>query len=130
MADLRAAGIEPVALAALLERLGTSDPVEPVTGLAPLIAGVDFARFGRAPARFDEAELALLNQKVLHHTDYHAVAPRLPPALDETRWKAIRPNMTTVAEEAGWVEISDDTVPPPDAEPPAQRGKVRREAKE
>src|SRR3546814_12938587 len=32
MADLRAAGIEPVALAALLARPGTSDPVEPVTG--------------------------------------------------------------------------------------------------
>src|SRR3546814_12129249 len=78
MANLRGAGIEPIALAALLARLGTSDPVEPVTSLAPLIAGVDFARFGRAPARFDEADLALLNQKILHHTDYHAVAPRLP----------------------------------------------------
>jgi glutamyl-tRNA synthetase len=116
MADLRAAGIEPVALAALLARLGTSDPVEPVTGLAPLIAGVDFARFGRAPARFDEAELALLNQKVLHHTDYHAVAPRLPTAIDEARWNAIRPNLTTVAEAAEWAQIFDGPFAPPDAE--------------
>src|SRR3546814_836090 len=54
MADLREAGIEPVALAALLARLGTSDPVEPVTSLAPLIAGIDIARFGRAPARSEE----------------------------------------------------------------------------
>ena len=38
------------ALAALLARLGTSDPVEPVTDMAPLIAGIDFARFGRAPS--------------------------------------------------------------------------------
>jgi len=116
MADLRAAGIEPIALAALLARLGTSDPVEPVTGLAPLIAGVDFARFGRAPARFDEAELALLNQKILHHTDYHAVAPRLPAAIDEARWTAIRPNLATVAEAAEWVAVFDGPFMPPEPE--------------
>src|SRR3546814_17978397 len=76
MASLRAEGIEPVALVALLARLGTSDPVEPVTDAAPLIESIDFARFGRAPARFDEAELALLNQKILHHTPHAAVAGR------------------------------------------------------
>ncbi len=59
MAALRENGIEPIALVALLARLGTSDPVEPVTSAGPLIEAIDFARFGRAPARFDEAELAL-----------------------------------------------------------------------
>ncbi|SNS85373.1 glutamate--tRNA ligase [Sphingopyxis indica] len=116
MADLREAGIEPVALAALLARLGTSDPVEPVTSLAPLIAGIDFARFGRAPARFDEAELALLNQKILHHTDYAAVAPRLPAAIGEARWLAIRPNLMTVAEAAEWVPVFDGPFAPPPPE--------------
>ncbi|MGB3803810.1 MAG: glutamate--tRNA ligase, partial [Sphingopyxis granuli] len=113
MADWRAAGIEPIALAALLARLGTSDPVEPVTTLEPLIAGIDFARFGRAPARFDEAELALLNQKILHHTPYAAVAPRLPAAIDEARWTAIRPNLATVAEAADWVAVFDGPFAPP-----------------
>ncbi|PAL21684.1 glutamate--tRNA ligase [Sphingopyxis sp. GW247-27LB] len=113
MGKLRDAGIEPIALAALLARLGTSDPVEPVTGLAPLIASVDFARFGRAPARFDEAELALLNQKILHHTDYHAVAPRLPAAIDEARWNAIRPNLMRVAEAADWGAVFDGPFAPP-----------------
>ena len=37
MAALRDDGIEPIALVALLARLGTSDPVEPVTAPAPLI---------------------------------------------------------------------------------------------
>src|SRR3546814_21154789 len=113
MADLRAAGIEPVALAALLERLGTSDPVEPVTGLAPLIAGVDFARFGRAPARFDEAELALLNQKVLHHNDYPAVAPRLPTAIDDARWNALRPHLTPPTAAAAWAKHIPGPFAPP-----------------
>ncbi len=107
MAAFRDTGIEPIALAALLARLGTSDPVEPVTSLEPLIEGIDFARFGRAPARFDEGELALLNQKILHHTDHAAVADRLPAAIGAARWNAIRPNLLTVAEAAEWVAIFD-----------------------
>ena len=77
MGALRDAGIEPIALLALLARLGTSDPVEPVTDVGPLIERIDFAHFGRAPARFDEGELALLNQKIIHQLDYDAVADRL-----------------------------------------------------
>lgn len=113
MASLRDAGIEPIALAALLARLGTSDPVEPVTQMAPLVESIDFARFGRAPARFDEAELALLNQKILHHTGYAAVAGRLPAALTEARWNAIRPNLATVAEAADWLPVFDGPFAPP-----------------
>ncbi|MGR4890487.1 glutamate--tRNA ligase [Sphingopyxis sp. LARHCG72] len=117
MASLREAGIEPIALAALLARLGTSDPVEPVTSLAPLVEGIDFARFGRAPARFDEAELALLNQKILHHTDHQAIADRLPAAITAARWHAIRPNLMTVAEAADWVAVFDGPFVPPPADP-------------
>jgi glutamyl-tRNA synthetase len=113
MASLRDAGIEPIALVALLARLGTSDPVEPVTRLAPLIESIDFGRFGRAPARFDEAELALLNQKILHHTDHEAVAARLPAAITAARWHAIRPNLMTVAEAADWVPVFDGPFAPP-----------------
>ncbi|MBA3939666.1 MAG: glutamate--tRNA ligase [Sphingopyxis sp.] len=116
MAALREEGIEPVALVALLARLGTSDPVEPVTDTAPLIESIDFARFGRAPARFDEGELALLNQKILHHTAHAAVAARLPAAIDEARWNAIRPNLMTVAGAAEWVPVFDGPFAPPPAD--------------
>jgi glutamyl-tRNA synthetase len=113
MAGLRDEGIEPIALVALLARLGTSDPVEPVTDMAVLIDSIDFARFGRAPARFDEAELALLNQKILHHTDHAALAARLPAAITPARWNAIRPNLTTVAGAADWVAVFDGPFAPP-----------------
>lgn len=86
----RADGIEPLSLIALLARLGTSDPVEPVDSVMPLIAGVDFARFGRAPARFDEAELAQLNARIIHRLDYDAVADRLPAGIGAEGWAAIR----------------------------------------
>ncbi len=116
MESLREAGIEPIALVALLARLGTSDPVEPVTSPAPLIEGIDFARFGRAPARFDEAELALLNQKILHHTDHAAVADRLPATITGARWNAIRPNLMAVAEAGDWVPVFDGPFTPPPTE--------------
>lgn len=98
----KAGGIEPLAILALLARLGTSDPVEPVADVAPLIAGIDFSRFGRAPARFDEAELAQLNARILHQTGFDAVADRLPAGMTEAGWEAIRPNLTRVDEAADW----------------------------
>jgi glutamyl-tRNA synthetase len=110
VAHFRDTGIEPAALASLLARLGTSDPVEPVGDLSPLIAGIDFARFGRAPARFDEGELAQVNARVVHQLAFDAVAPRLPAGMDEAGWLAIRPNVATVAEAADWWAVVEGPV--------------------
>lgn len=103
--ELRAAGIEPLAIAGLLARLGTSDPVEPVSDLHMLAVTIDFARFGRAPARFDLAELETLNTKTIHGLPFAAVADRLPSNLDEAAWDAIRPNLKTIADAADWWRI-------------------------
>ncbi|UVO55149.1 glutamate--tRNA ligase [Sphingomonas sp. SUN039] len=102
---LRADGIEPLAVVALLARLGTSDPVEPVESVAPLVDGIDFARFGRAPARFDIAELESLNAKMLHQTPYAAVAARLPDGMGEAAWTVIRPNLTRLSDAHDWWRI-------------------------
>lgn len=106
----REMGIEPSAIVALLARLGTSDPVEPLADPAPLIASFDFARFGRAPARFDEDELAQLNARIIHQLDYAAVASRLPADMSEAGWLAIRPNLTTLAEAAEWWQVVEGPV--------------------
>ncbi len=110
----REIGIEPQAVRALLARIGTSDPVEPVADMAPLIAGFDFSRFGRAPARFDEAELAQLNARILHQTPYEAVADRLPTGMGEAEWEAVRPNLSTVAEAADWWQVIEGPVEAPE----------------
>ncbi|WP_343528100.1 glutamate--tRNA ligase [Sphingomonas sp.] len=109
----RGQGIEPQAVRALLARIGTSDPVEPVADMAPLIAGFDFSRFGRAPARFDEAELAQLNARILHQTPYEAVADRLPAGMGAAEWEAVRPNLSTVAEAADWWQVIEGPVDAP-----------------
>jgi glutamyl-tRNA synthetase len=100
---LREEGIEPLALAALLAHLGTSDPVEPVMSLQPLIDGIDFSRFGRAPARFDMAELQTLNAKTLHALPFADVAGRLP--VDEETWLAIRPNLSRMSDAHEWLQV-------------------------
>jgi len=104
-------GIEPQAVRALLARIGTSDPVEPIADAATLIAGFDFARFGRAPARFDEAELAQLNARIVHGLDYATVAERLPAGMGEAEWAAVRPNLSVLADAADWWRVIEGPVP-------------------
>ncbi len=98
----RTRGIEPAAIVALLARLGTSLPVEPIADRAALLETFDLATFGRAPARFDEAELERLNAALVHQMDYTEVAHRLPAGMDEAGWHAVRPNLSHVAEAADW----------------------------
>ncbi len=104
-AALRERGIEPQALVALLARLGTSLPVEPIADRSALVASFDLATFGRAPARFDEAELDRLNQAIVHQLDYAAVADRLPAGMDERAWLAIRPNLEKVGDADHWWRV-------------------------
>jgi glutamyl-tRNA synthetase len=97
---IRDEGIEPQALLALLARIGTSDPVVPVADGTDLVAGFSFGHMGRAPARFDSAELSQINARTIHLLPYAAVRERLPAGIDETTWLAIRPNLTTLGEAA------------------------------
>ena len=108
----REEGIEPLALAALLARIGTSDPVEPVADLGSLAATLDFARFGRAPARFDLDELKALNAKMIHLLPYEAVADRLPAEIDAAAWPVIAPNLTRIDEAAEWVPVLAGEIDP------------------
>jgi glutamyl-tRNA synthetase len=98
-------GIEPIALLAMLARIGTSLAVEPVADLEPLIESFDFSTFGRAPARFDLAELEGLNARVVHQLPFEAVRKRLPEGMAGPAWEAIRPNLARVADAADWWQI-------------------------
>ena len=111
----REEGVEPAAVRALLARIGTSEPVEPVAEVQPLIDSFDFAHFSRAPARFDEAELRQVSARIVHQLDFAAVAERLPAGMGEAEWLAVRPNLATVAEAADWWRVIEGPVDAPDA---------------
>ena len=98
----RERGFEPQAIVALLARLGTSLPVEPIADRGALLETFDLATFGRAPAKFDEAELERINAALVHQMDHAAVADRLPAGMDAAGWHAIRPNLALVGEAAEW----------------------------
>lgn len=113
MAELRDAGIEPEALVALLARLGTSDPVDPALGVDELAAGFDLGHFGRAPARFDEAELHRINAAIVHRLPFARVHRLLPEGMTEAGWDAIRPNLAHIGEAAEWWQVVTGPIAPP-----------------
>jgi glutamyl-tRNA synthetase len=98
---LREDGIEALALASYVAKIGTSDAIEPRTSLEALAGEFAFGKIARAPAHFDLHELATLNAKLLHELGYDAVASRLTamgvgggPAF----WEAARPNIAKLAD--------------------------------
>ena len=113
--DLREQGIEALALAALLARIGTSDAVEPAEDMAALIEGFDFAKIARASPRFSMEELGALNARTLHHLPFDAVADRLKtiaPRAGEDFWQAVRGNLSTISDAAGWWQVGTGPLPP------------------
>jgi len=110
----REQGLEPMALCSLLARIGTSQPVIAESDMAALAAGFDLATFGRAPARFDEAELTRLNAQIVHGMDYAAVRSRLPEGMDEAAWLAVRPNLEKVGEVNDWWAVIGGEIAVPD----------------
>lgn len=116
IAKLREDGIEPMAIASLLARIGTSDNVEVRVDLATLAAEFGFEKIGRAPARFDEAELQALNASLLYQLPYEAVAERLeaidPRAANPAFWETVRENCTRVADVRDWIEVAYGAITP------------------
>ncbi len=110
-------GIEPLALNALLARIGTSDPVEAVADMTPLIEGIDFGRFGRAPARFDMEELRTLNARTIHMMDFATVRHRLPLGMSEALWLAVRPNLDKIDDAAAWLQVVEHRIDCPAIDP-------------
>lgn len=109
-------GLEPMALLSLLARIGTSQPVEPVTSRAYLARGLDFAHFGRAPAQFSFDEVELLNAKLLHSMDFDAVRDRLPKGIGESEWEALKGNLERLSDIEPWAQILHGEIEPPEIE--------------
>ena len=113
--QLRDEGTEASALASLLARIGTADPVVPTADMADIIGGFDLSRFGRATAKFDPAELAQVNARIVQQLDFDAVSPRLSDlgvGGDTDFWMAVRDNLSSVAEAADWWQVCTTPITP------------------
>ncbi len=115
--DLRAQGVEPMALLSLMARLGSSQPVEICQSLDELIAGFDIGQFGASPTKFDSEDLFPLTARYLIDQPLEAVADDIaalgvPDDLASAFWNVVRENITVKSDMAGWWTLFRDGATP------------------
>ena len=115
--DLRASGVEPMALLSLMARLGSADPVELRSDMAELIEGFDITRFGAAPTKFDVNDLYPMTARILHERRFDEVKDQIadigvPDDLAERFWMVTRENITTLNDLSAWWAMFRDGAEP------------------
>jgi glutamyl-tRNA synthetase len=109
-------GIEPMAINALLAKLGTSDPVMPRLTLEELAAEFDLAKVSRATPKFDLDELKGLNAKILHLMSFEAAREHLGKlglsGAGTDFWNAVRANLTRIDDAKLWWQVVRGPIAP------------------
>ena len=108
--DLRARGIEPLALLSLLARLGSSKPVELAGSLEEIAEGFDLGSFGAAPTKFDEADLLPLTAHYLSGLPFCEVRDKIaalgvPNGMAEAFWQVTRENISVLDDLGVWADL-------------------------
>lgn len=115
--DLRAQGIEAMALLSLMARLGSSRPVELFGNLDELSEGFDIGTFGAAPTKFDAEDLFPLTRSYVQSLPFAAVADRInslgvPADMAEEFWSVAKGNITVLSELDDWWTLFRDGAKP------------------
>jgi glutamyl-tRNA synthetase len=112
--DLREEGYEPLAVAIMASITGTSLPVEPYPSLEAIAEKLDFSMISHSSARFDPAELATLNARIIHAMDFETARPRLEAlgVTDPIVWDALKENLAMFDDIAEWRKLVDGEVTP------------------
>jgi glutamyl-tRNA synthetase len=115
--DLRARGVEPMALLSMMARLGSSKPVELAGSMEELIEGFDVGSFGAAPTKFDPEDLFPLTRHHVQALPFAAVKDRVlalgvPEAEAEAFWAVAKGNITVMADLAEWWALFRDGAVP------------------
>ena len=111
--QLREGGYEPISVLSHVAKIGTSDALEVGASLESLAETFDFGKMGRAPARYDSADLDRLNAAALHAMPYAEAQPRLAERgadLGEAFWLAVRANLHLFDGVATWVRVIEGPV--------------------
>ncbi len=115
--DLRANGVEPMAILSLMARLGSSKPVELRQHIKEVVEGFDLADFNASPTKFDAADLGPLSARYFHGVPVGEISDELtalgvPADKAEDFWLAIRENIETRADIARWWGICKNGATP------------------
>jgi glutamyl-tRNA synthetase len=118
--EYRERGYQPAALLNHLFRLGHSTPLHGFVSLTEMARAFDVAHLQRAPAHFDEQQLAVWQKDAVHRLPLTLarawLAPVLPSGLDEPTVEAfitaVLPNLLLPDDARTWVEIVFGAPPP------------------
>jgi len=115
--DLRAGGMEPMALLSHMARIGSSQPVVLAGSLDDLADGFDLSHFGSAPTKFDVDDLWPLSARVIHDMPFAAVADQIaalgvPADLAPAFWDVARANIGTRGQMGEWWSLFRDGATP------------------
>jgi glutamyl-tRNA synthetase len=107
IAELRADGYEPLAVAIIAVLTGTSLPVEPYADIRAIADRLDLSMISHGPARYDPAELDQLNARILHTMEYVEVEPRLQALglASAPLWLTLRDNLHKFGDIAEWARL-------------------------
>lgn len=108
--ELKADGVEALAICSFLAKLGTSDSIEPYYSLDALAQSLDFSKLGRAQPKFDEEELKHFNTKFVRLMPYELIKDRYK--ITPEFWEKVRPNLTIAADIQTWENICNNAVTP------------------
>ncbi|MFZ1483078.1 MAG: glutamate--tRNA ligase [Paracoccaceae bacterium] len=115
--DLRARGVEPMALLSLMARLGSSKAVELAASIDELAEGFDVGSFGAAPTKFDAEDLFPLTRAHVQGLPLGAVKDRLaamgvPESQTGTFWAVAKGNITVLNDLGDWWALIRDGATP------------------
>jgi len=108
LGELREDGIESNALASLLARLGTSDPIVAFKSVEEIIKSFDLSKFSRNTAKFDVNELNLINKKSIQLLDYNDAKEKLNSlGLDASKefWDLVSGNLDNLKQSIIWWKV-------------------------
>jgi len=120
VSDYRERGYLPEAIANHLLRLGHSSPEQGFLGPLERVRAFDPGHLGRAPARFDETQLAVWQKEAVHHLSNQQarawLEPVLPRELSEQSVQAflaaVLPNIVLPDDVRPWIDIVFGDPPP------------------
>ena len=106
--DLKKEGFQPLAIASLLSRIGTSDSTDISTELNEIIINFDINKFGKSKPKFDKVELSVLNSKFFQLIDFENIFDDLKKIninITKEFWYLIRGNINTLNDVNFWWDI-------------------------
>ncbi len=115
--DLRAAGLEPMAILSHMAHLGSSAPNELASSIDELAENFDLSNFGAAPTKFDAEDLKPLTKKFVAGLEFNTMADALndlgvPSDIAPAFWDVARENIDTRADVATWWNLCQNGATP------------------